>query len=269
MEFRHRLPDTTLVHARHPFIVERCRGKSVLHIGCVDAGLLEQRFAHGELLHQKLLRVAPCVIGTDIDAEGIRFLRQHGIEDVHLVDVSDENAELPFADRRFDVIVLSEVIEHVLDPGRMLKRLMHLMQPETTQLLVTVPNAFTVNNLLHMARGVEYVHPDHNYYFSRATLRNLLLKSGLRIAEELLYTFETEVLPARIRRRVQVFDEPAPAAETFDWMRRTYWRLRALPHLLVRRIVAGYLYGRTPYWADGLIAVCYRPAAHSTAQAVA
>jgi hypothetical protein len=265
MDFRHPLPGTTLVRGRHPFVVQRCRAKSVLHVGCVDAGLLEERFARGELLHQKLRKVARRLIGTDIDADGIRFLAAHGIEDVYRVDLSDPTAALPFARQTFDVIVLSEVIEHLLNPGRMLQRLQELMQPEVTALLVTVPNAFTVNNLLHMARGVEYVHPDHNCYFSYVTLRNVLQKSGLRIAEELAYTFEADVLPARIRRRVLTFDEPSPPAADFGWARTTYWRLRAWPGRVVRRIIAGYLYARTPFWADGLIAICQRPAADSSA----
>jgi hypothetical protein len=74
VNFRHRLPPATLVDGRHPFIVERCREKSVLHVGCVDAGLLEERFARGDLLHQKLERVARRPVGTDIDSEGIRFM---------------------------------------------------------------------------------------------------------------------------------------------------------------------------------------------------
>lgn len=265
MEFRHPLPGATLVQGRHPFIVERCRAKAVLHVGCVDAGLLEERFARGDLLHQKLQKVARRLIGTDIDDDGIRFMGAHGIEDVYRVDLSDAKAALPFEGQTFDVIVLSEVVEHLLNPGQMLQRLQDLMLPEVTELLVTVPNAFTVNNLLHMARGVEYVHPDHNCYFSHVTLRNLLLKSGLRIAEELAYTFEADVLPARIRRRVLTFDEPPPPASEFGWVRTTYWRLRAWPGRVLRRVVAGYLYGRTPFWADGLIAVCRRPAAGSSA----
>lgn len=143
---------------------------------------------------------------------------------------SDPAVELAFARESFEVIVLSEVVEHLLNPGRMLERLKLLMQPGTTQLLVTVPNAFTVNNLLHMARGVEYVHPDHNCYFSHVTLRNLLTKTGFDIAEEFVYTFEADVLPRRIRRRIARFPQEHLAAEPdFGWMRTTYWRMRAAP----------------------------------------
>lgn len=260
MELRHRLPHATLVDARHPFIVDRCRGKAVLHVGCVDSGLLEERFARGELLHQKLERVARRLVGTDIDAEGVRFMLSKGMQNVHAIDISDPAVALPFAGETFEVIVLSEVIEHLLNPGLMLERLKLMMQPGTTHLLVTVPNAFTVNNLLNMARGVEYVHPDHNCYFSHVTLHNLLTKTGFDIAEELVYTFETDVLPRRIRRRVATFPQQRPAAEPdFGWMRTTYWRMRAAPARLLRRILAAYLYSRTPFWGDGLIAVCRKP----------
>lgn len=155
------------------------------------------------------------------------------------------------------MIVLSEVIEHLLNPGRMLERLKLLTQPETTSLLITVPNAFTVNNLLNMTHGVEYVHPDHNRYFSHVTLHNLLPKTGVDIAEEFVYTFQTDVLPRRIHRRIATFPQERLTADTdFGWMRTTYWRMRAAPGRLLRRIVASYLYSRTAFWGDGLIAVC-------------
>ena len=58
MEFSHKLPNVKVVSDRHPFIVNRCRGKTVLHIGCVDSGLLEERYKQGQLLHQKIEEVA-------------------------------------------------------------------------------------------------------------------------------------------------------------------------------------------------------------------
>jgi len=37
LEFIHKLPDTNIVSGRHPFIVDYCSGKKVLHVGCVDS----------------------------------------------------------------------------------------------------------------------------------------------------------------------------------------------------------------------------------------
>lgn len=72
-DFHHLLPKANLIRGRHPFIVDYCIGKKVLHIGCVDAGLMEERYKQNELLHQKLDKVASLLYGIDIDAGGSVF----------------------------------------------------------------------------------------------------------------------------------------------------------------------------------------------------
>jgi len=58
MEYSFKLPEIAVLEGRQDFVIERCKGKRVLHIGCVDAGLLEQRFQAGELMHQRLALLA-------------------------------------------------------------------------------------------------------------------------------------------------------------------------------------------------------------------
>lgn len=265
LEFHHRLPEAPILAGRQGFLLAACAGKTVLHVGCVDSGLSQERFAQGELLHQRLAVVAQALWGTDVDAEGVRFLQKQGMDRVFRIDLSSEAPGPELADVAFDVIVLGEVLEHLPNPGKMLLGLRELMRPGKTQLIISVPNAFSLTALFSFARGIEVVHPDHNYYFSRTTLRTLLAKSGLSPREEYVYVFDVDYLPSRRLKGTLFFNakgqiEPRPLRSS---ARRLLGRLRALspadaPAEIARSLLSIVLYRRTPYWSDGLVAVCSR-----------
>ena len=49
LEFRQRLPKTSLLQNRVSWILEQCAGQRVLDVGCVDSGLLEERASKGKV----------------------------------------------------------------------------------------------------------------------------------------------------------------------------------------------------------------------------
>ena len=236
-----------------------------MHVGCVDSGLTQERFALGELLHQRLAKVTHELWGTDVDAEGIRFLREHGFDRVLAVDLSLERPGPDLATVGFDVIVLGEVLEHIPNPGNLLAGLKELMGLGRTRLIISVPNAFSLTGLLSFARGVESVHPDHNFWFSRTTLRTLLAKSGLCVLEEYVYVFDVDYLPARRLRGTRFFDsrgqiEPRQVRSSVRRMLGRLLRrgLANVPAEVGRTLLSAILYRRTAYWGDGLVVVCAR-----------
>jgi len=262
LNFDHHLPEVQLVKDRHPFIVNRCTGKTVLHIGCVDAGLLEERFASGELLHKKLNDTAALLFGIDIDVDGLNTLRSYGYSNLFAFDLTADETPAALQDQKFDIIILSEILEHLPNPGRMLERLKDFMEPGQSQLIISVPNAFSVSNVLNMTRNVEHVHPDHNYYFSFVKLNNTLKKSGFNIAERFVYIFDTETLPNKILNRIFAFDGTQPRKlQSPGLTRRLYWRYRrnGAKKLLIdipNMFLSATLLRRSSWWGDGLIAVC-------------
>lgn len=254
-----RLPKTPVVYGRQQSICARSHGRRVLHLGCVDAGLVEDRFARGELMHQKLVKVAAELWGADIDGEGIAFLREQGFGNLFAGDIIDGIPELE--SQSFDVIVASEVLEHLDNPGLFLDAVRNLMTPSRTELIVTVPNAYRLDSLLSMWRGVENVHPDHNYWFSYYTLTNLLRKRGFEIAEVLAYSLQPGgLLPERLAGRVGANRQdprgfPDAAAARPRLLRRVAAYFRTIP----RRALVSLLYRRTSFWADGIIVVAHKP----------
>ncbi len=96
-------------------------------------------------------------------------------------------AELPvLAEAPFDVVIAGDVLEHVADPGAALSRLVAQMRTGG-RLLVSVPNvAFLFVRLGLLAGRFEYrergiLDATHLRFFTRATLRRLLISGGLEI----------------------------------------------------------------------------------------
>ncbi len=169
---------------RLEYVLGRCTGKRVLHVGCADAEYLEVKLREGALLHQWLQRVATQVVGIDPAADAVRRMREAGIEDVYPLAVEEVDS-LPYT--QFDVIVLGEVLEHLPSPGCAME-VLGRHYPDA-QVVITVPNAFSWENLGFLARGWEYVHDDHCCYFSETTLRGFLRKCGYSVHDMAYYTY--------------------------------------------------------------------------------
>ena len=254
-----KLPKVPVVNGRQEVILGKCANKSVLHLGCVDSGLVLDRFKRGELMHQKLSNVATELWGVDIDAEGISYLSSKGFDNLIADDICDLDRIEVLQKQSFDVIVASEIIEHLENPGLFLNSVKRLMAPEKTELIVTIPNAFRIDTLIWLFRGIEYVHPDHNYWFSYHTATNLLRKSYFEISEVYVYTFQPlRILPSRMHRIVEGKEgvkknldtgNDRPASKSFFELFSSYFR--SLP----RRLVVSLLYKRTPFWGDGIIII--------------
>src|SRR5438067_10161270 len=163
-------PVTAPLRQRVQFIIETCRGKRVLHLGCSDSPYTERRLADGTILHAMIEKVATVQYGVDSDAVGIEMLRAAGYQNVAVANVEELAERNPFSGVTFDVIVAGEIIEHLSNPGRFLDSIKPLLPTHATLLLTTV-NAYCAYRYAYcLLTRKESVHPDHVYYFSRRTL---------------------------------------------------------------------------------------------------
>jgi len=179
-----------IVNNRKIFIVDYCRGKHVLHIGCVDRGLVRQRLKDTTHLHHQLSLVAKRLIGIDVDKAGIDLLRRVGFSQVYVVDVENEIIPANLM-KDIEVIVIPEVMEHLSNPGNFLDNLKRL--DFSGDIIVSVPNAFSYRVVtLVKDNNIELVHPDHNFYFSPTTLETLLRKHGFKTIDQILYYWPTD-----------------------------------------------------------------------------
>jgi len=182
---------------RIDFILERARGRSVLHLGCTNHPYTQDSIDKGMLLHNDLAKVAGELYGFDYDQEGIDTLAASGVADLYRADL--EKLDDVALDRTFDVIVAGEMIEHLSNPGLFLQGIKRFMSPNT-ELVITTINAYCAMRFaLYALRGKggvsEPVHPDHVYYFSYKTLSHLIDRAELDIAEFLFYDIGREHRP--------------------------------------------------------------------------
>lgn len=155
------------------FILARARGRRILHIGCAGDYL-----EHGPdgVLHHQLSLVAKSLDGVEIQAPALAELRALVPEDpagrirYHLADAEDLTA---LEGSSFDLILAASIIEHLSNPGRMLRHFRSLCSPGGEIIIVT-PNPFGLLQFLRVAlRRDEAANPEHTSYFSPAVLTEL------------------------------------------------------------------------------------------------
>lgn len=201
--FRHPLPASPVVLDRSSWIAERCHGKRVLHVGCVDSGLFTERIRTATLLHAAMEAVTTKIIGIDIDSDGVDAMRREGFGRVYMIDIGVDPEQVMarlWGDLGgCDVIVCGEVLEHAPCPERLLKGLAQTAKHFQAEVLFTVPNGFSLRGFLSVAiQNAEIVHFDHKFYFSWCTLRTLLQFAGFRVVEVACYS---NIIPSMSRAK--------------------------------------------------------------------
>ena len=179
---------------RVDYLLDACRGRRVLHLGCTNWPYTDAALGDGSLLHLRLREVASELHGLDADAEGLRRLADRGITHLHQGDL--EALDRVPLDAAFDVIVAGEIIEHLANPGRFLAGVRRLMRPGTSLVITTVNAYCGFRMALYGLRGrggrQEPVHPDHVAYYSYATLTHLVERAGLAVDEVSFYDLGRE-----------------------------------------------------------------------------
>jgi 2-polyprenyl-3-methyl-5-hydroxy-6-metoxy-1,4-benzoquinol methylase len=86
----------------------------------------------------------------------------------------------------FDVILFADVLEHLMDPARVLKGVADLLKPDGA-LVISVPN-ITHSSIRRMLEDGQWLYKQyglldetHRYFFSRHSLRKILARTGFGI----------------------------------------------------------------------------------------
>jgi SAM-dependent methyltransferase len=169
------------VHAKHrlmryhDFFVDRVRrGDRVLDIGC----------GKGELAYDLVQRAGARVVGIDSNADYLRFARtRFTAPELDFVE-GDVLVELP--EGPFDVVILSNVLEHIGPRRELLRRLVEEAAP--TRMLVRVP-MWSRHWAVPLRRELglfAYNDPTHEIEYEPDQLRDELAAAGLAITEQVL-----------------------------------------------------------------------------------
>jgi len=147
---------------------------SILELGCGDG-------ATGALA----LRNGKCgsYVGIEMFVPMAERARQV-LSSVHVGNV--ENMELPYAAASFDALILSEVLEHLVDPQAVLNRLALLLRPGAL-VFASSPNIAHWSNILGLCLGrFEYTESGmmdrtHLRWFTPASFAAMFEAAGVKV----------------------------------------------------------------------------------------
>jgi 2-polyprenyl-3-methyl-5-hydroxy-6-metoxy-1,4-benzoquinol methylase len=136
------------------------RGRRLLDVGCGDGQLLRTATEEGWETW-----------GIDLSPGAIRLCQKLGLR-ASQTDFFDTSLD----EESFDVIVMSELIEHVPSPQRFLERAKELLT-ERGVLYLTTPNFGSLARRL-LREDWSVIHPEHIGYFERSTLRTMAVEGA-------------------------------------------------------------------------------------------
>jgi SAM-dependent methyltransferase len=175
----------------HDFFVERVRpGERVLDLGS----------GKGELAHDLAVRAGATVVGVDNDQRHLAFARSRFRDERLEFREGDLRDRLP--DGHFDVVVMSNVLEHLEQRPQLLRTVTASATPD--RFLFRVP-LYARDWTVPLKREVglpSYWDPDHEVEYDPHSFRAELAEAGLEVTELVLEWGEiwAEARPSRDRR---------------------------------------------------------------------
>lgn len=187
-------------------ITKICTSKNIIHVGCVDhVPLINEKIKNNTWLHKLLTDASINCLGVDINDEGIQFLKKLGYKNVYTEDLMNPSKEL-ILNKKWDLMVLGEILEHVDNPCDFLKNLKKIYSNNVSQIIISVPNAFCYYNFKNMLSNFEMINSDHRSTFTPYTLNKILHIAGFKLDEiffvDPIYKFHHKVVNKLLNKKL-------------------------------------------------------------------
>lgn len=155
------------------FILSECKDKSVLDVGCIGQ---DRNFSSSNWLHNKVKNVAGSIDGVDILTDQILELKKLGYSMLSIQELEAKNF-------RYDVVLISDVIEHVNDPVTFISYYSNFLSPGG-RMLVSTPNSNRSLNFINILFNNNYtVNEEHVFWFCPRTFAEVAVRANLNIKE--------------------------------------------------------------------------------------
>lgn len=158
---------------KRELLAPHAEGSDCLHLGFVGDNFDGRQ---DYWLHGWLDDVCDSLTGVDIQEDAVDWARRNGY-DAHFGNVEDFDLG-----REFDVLVATDILEHVTSPGLMLDSARDHARPGA-KLLLTTPRTHTLWNLAEELRGGIDPSDEHKMWYCRETLTRTLEMHGWNVEE--------------------------------------------------------------------------------------
>lgn len=171
-------------------IEKNCTGKSLIDVGCGEGRLLDLIRKNFDL---------DDISGADFSKEALNLAEKKGL-DVFNADLTDINT---FPPKKWDLVICSEVLEHIDDDILALQNLRKLMN-ENSKLIITVPYS-----MKYWSRSDKFAGHVRRYEFEEIT--NKLEDNGFQISQIFVWgalfysnyhSFTQKFEPGKIKSKV-------------------------------------------------------------------
>lgn len=151
--------------------------KNILDVGCASGWFLSR---------VKLRYPKSRCIGVDIYKKAIEYGKKH-YKSLKLIHTDAHT--LPFIDKSFDLVICTEVLEHVVSPEKVLKEIERVLSPRGTVIIEMDTGSFLFKVVWHwwtnMMRGVWK--DSHIHMFNTTILQNMIKKNGFLITGKRIF----------------------------------------------------------------------------------
>jgi len=176
-------PADFIYKSRNDLLGSLCKGKKIIHIGCVDHNIetINLKLRKGKWLHKILCDNSKRCFGVDIHEAGIRYISESlNFKDVAALNIiSDTNPVLN--DNSWDYMFIPDVIEHLDNPIEFLSKIHKYYPKNVNSVVITAPNSFTRSNMKNARMGIECLNSDHRFWFTPFTLIKLAVLAGFTV----------------------------------------------------------------------------------------
>ncbi|MFA7717375.1 MAG: class I SAM-dependent methyltransferase [Candidatus Absconditabacterales bacterium] len=182
------------IDTREKTLIDYIKEKTVLDLGVGDTS---DRF-----LHKFISDNAKEVIGVELDEKRAEKLKNIGYK-IHV-----GNAEEINLNKKFDVVIAGDLIEHVNNVGLFLENVKRHLQ-EGGYFIFNTPNIFSINFLL---RGLFFggnvkQFPEHVYGFNKDMIRELARRYNLSIKKEIYFSHHEKNIRSYIIRLLSLISK--------------------------------------------------------------
>lgn len=158
--------------------------RTVLHLGC--AGNLLQ-YGRDACLHYRVSKVCTGLYGIELDKTALETVKAWVPEDkegrIRYFAGNVEELDKILIQQKFDIVLAGSIIEHLSNPGLMLRHLRSLCRDDGKVIIIT-PHVFGLMQFVRVAlKAEEAVNPQHTCWFSIVTLTELCSRYGLKPIE--------------------------------------------------------------------------------------